>query len=59
MRTETLLKLLAIGQMQAWEIFDVMGGTWESVNEALQDAIERDLVTWRNACGGRFFMVKA
>jgi hypothetical protein len=58
MRTEALLKLLRLGQMQAWEVFDAMGGTWESVTEALNEAIAKDLVTWTNGAGGRFYRVK-
>jgi len=57
-RTETLLKLLRLGQLQAWEIFEAMGGSIESVKDAINDAVTRELVTYKHCYGGRFYCLK-
>lgn len=33
--------------MPICDIYEAMGGTWESVTEAINDAVARNLVTWQ------------
>lgn len=58
MRTETLIKLLRLSPMPICDIYAAMGGTWESVTEAINDAVSRKLVTWQSIGLVRYYMEK-
>jgi hypothetical protein len=58
MRTESLLKLLRLGPLQLFEIFDIMGGIHDEVQDSINDAIRKNLITWKHCWGGRYYFLK-